>query len=485
MKYRVLKLNDDKFCIMDVLQTSEKLFKRNNIFYGIHVEDVITRKELFKKFRYPTKNSQVLGMDREGDVVYIQYVEVVEGKTIFHRDSLELIDLDERTLNKIDKFILKFKKNRPKKLAFIAKSILAKSNMDDPFVRSARYIEDASKHPYDIKSVSEEEAKVLYEYMIKLSRFQGIDLIKYVPMKRINKDGSSLKAAILEFILSISIIPLIGYLSYINMYGFSSTFLVAFMSYIGFSVWQDDNYALSCKEAFFDRLLVSMAEEYKIDLQQIIDKEYSHSATPSFVDFIIRDLKYNEIKIKSPKIQALLENLAQDYSNSKRHEELFGSKPVDKEKYMSTLLDIEMAMYSSCKRYGLMSKRDLTVNKGHIFERLRFLGWGTEEIYGNFFVREMMKAVDRISEHPYEGCEVELQSLVKLATKLGFKSSKIDTDYEELYETISEIEDAADYKLAQARALEEEVLEAEKQEEKVCQKEVLSTGRSMEFKPLP
>lgn len=143
----------------------------------------------------------------------------------------------------------------------------------------------------------------------------------------------------------------------------------------------------------------------------------SMEAKDPFIRFILSDIEYiKTLNIEDYSMELnSLKDLVKRYCEAKKQEMHIG-ETVDIESFMTELTDLELAMFSKNKRIGLIRRPTEVVREAFIEERLKYIGVEDTPEANDSYLKFIFEQVKRIANYPYEGCEVDLVELYKIAT---------------------------------------------------------------------
>ncbi len=169
------------------------------------------------------------------------------------------------------------------------------------------------------------------------------------------------------------------------------------------------------KEKLLDSFVVDYERQHDFFLEND-DKTKIKTINDSFIRFIMTDIEY----IKSSHLEncdeilRAYEVLANEYISIRR-EELNSGEPVDMFAFLSKLTELEIGVYSKNTKKGL-TRRDIADLKSILFEeRLPYLDLVAGETVNDRYLKFVCEQAERIFAYPYEGCEVELVELYRIA----------------------------------------------------------------------
>lgn len=88
---------------------------------------------------------------------------------------------------------------------------------------------------------------------------------------------------------------------------------------------------------------------------------------------------------------------------------------MDIKSYLSRLTDLELETYKKNNKKGLKRSNKELLHASFLTERLNYLGVKGELIANDDYLKFVFEQVERIAAYPYEGCEVELAELYRIA----------------------------------------------------------------------
>lgn len=152
-------------------------------------------------------------------------------------------------------------------------------------------------------------------------------------------------------------------------------------------------------------------------------------------------------------------SLASDYSQARFLELGEERSEVNLYEYLNTLMDELIHMFAGNRRYGMMGTSP-SIGVEYMCDVIACLGYSKDEILGNKFLTRIYELTCEIFGNPYEGCELEMLELIKVAIKYlreGFLNRGEMEDSGEGVERLSTevqyISKAIDYKREIARRL--------------------------------
>lgn len=134
-----------------------------------------------------------------------------------------------------------------------------------------------------------------------------------------------------------------------------------------------------------------------------------------FMRFIMCDIEYIHFcdGDYTEELKAF-KTLAKEYAEEKSRT-LATGEHMDIKSYLSRLTDLELETYKKNNRKGLKRSNKELLRASFLTERLNYLGVKEELIANDDYLKFVFEQVERIAAYPYEGCEVELAELYRIA----------------------------------------------------------------------
>lgn len=134
-----------------------------------------------------------------------------------------------------------------------------------------------------------------------------------------------------------------------------------------------------------------------------------------FMRFIMCDIEYIH-SCEGDYIEELkaFKTLAIEYAEEKSRT-LATGEHMDVKGYLSRLTDLELETYKKNNKKGLKRSNKELLHASFLTERLNYLGVKGELLANDDYLKFVFEQVERIAAYPYEGCEVELAELYRIA----------------------------------------------------------------------
>lgn len=217
------------------------------------------------------------------------------------------------------------------------------------------------------------------------------------------------------------------------------------------------------------------------DILKILEKEIDHDylkelemepdkvKKKNFISLVNMDLDMVSRYPEFSGFRDSIENLGISYSSEKYIEIGEIESDVEVLTYVEDLLNIEMDMYASNKRFGTKQGNSI-IGLDRLYNVLECLGYGVDEVRKDKFIEYIRSIILGICEKPYEGCEIEITELIRLVvryvTKFGLGKMPLED------ESVSNMKSIADnifyatcYKYTVAKRTDELVDKWEKEQE--------------------
>lgn len=490
MFYRIEKsASPDKLVISDVQFAEEKLAEGYNERKGTQVFIEMPITEFLGRLAMGIMSRQSIAkfeVNREGRCE-IEWLERTESNAILHRDVIELT-FDDGLVNELSFLTAMFHIFREKSRKNVLSKLLKNENREDIFLQCwdalVNFKDGHSLDKYDEKDITR-----MYHYIREhLHYFDFCPVVPNTKLSNVRKSNMFIKVAMVFLSL--------GFIRAILLGDF-----IRIVSIIIFGIMAKDIYrgnknrekqltmetVTSIKDTFEREIDVAYLKE--------LEMEKSHEAKKSgLIDFIERDLSFlashPEYNFDSEEMSALAQEYSYDY---------WASPITDSEKadYIESFLMLEAEMYRRNPYVGMMSGTP-HIGFEYFYEVFEYLGWSKEEVREDDFIREVRSVMRTVIENPYEGCEVELVTLISLATDyarmVGLGSANSDDDgtkslVADVNKILDNIFEVISQKIVAAKNLEKQAEAVFEQEKSVEQKGGSlaqdTSVKKIDFKPAP
>lgn len=468
--------NSNKVTIMDVQRPAEKLKGDLGSKIGDVVNVMTTSEKLLKRINKMLRSKKSISKFEidDNNLLYIDWIESEGENFKEHEDIIDISSVKDFELRKsLLTIASKFAKNKKKHREGVAKRKDKYAKKDSLFYRCHSIILEYTRKGRINKNLSEKSAAELYRYMVD-NRDMLVGRLMFPYSKRA-KDSENLKFGLIltEAILMIANIgALMSSFKFVNALAVFGVGLTT-IGYTGVVCNRNKN---NWHNELYTHVLKDLRSAYNLDYSKALEIIKEVDMRPEgLVDFIDKDLSYLKLnKLENAEDVRRLQELADCYSAS-YHEDVYGLAKLDKFEYADKLVDVEIDMYSKNPRFGRMIASGPKVNIDTLYQRLKFLGWDDRAVRSDIFLKTIISIIDSIIIKPYEGCEVEIMSLIKIAQKYvssgGLYSSK--GKHEEKMALLADLRDernhvasSALYKLNRAEELELLAREALEEERK-------------------
>lgn len=134
-----------------------------------------------------------------------------------------------------------------------------------------------------------------------------------------------------------------------------------------------------------------------------------------FMRFIMCDIEYiHSCEGDYTEELKAFKTLVMEYAEEKSRT-LATGEHMDIKNYLSRLTDLELETYKKNNKKGLKRSNKELLRASFLTERLNYLGVKEELIANDDYLKFVFEQVERIAAYPYEGCEVELAELYRIA----------------------------------------------------------------------
>ncbi len=470
MRYKVsYKENLNVYIIEDVLTCDERLLDGQNERYGTRAYEEYDGKRLFKRFRQAIwSRRKIMRLDYANGKFNVDWVEYRNGEAILHNDTLEF---ESETacpgfVSLMSKLIAVYSQVERETKFKIAKVLMRKANDGDMVKRcSDLLVNGKSKNEgADVKATTE-----MYDYIKNRE-----NLFSYGPQKLPFYIRFQLDIAyFLTYVLLAMAVSILGacFASGLFLDGVWLFLLGVYMFNL------ENGLCTRLKDMYYSQAFQKRMKEIECDIDMDYLKELRKAKTDgegeySLADFLEKDIEYIHNHPGCQYDEGVFRALGKEYASAKFEELIAPETKVEKADYLERMCDLEVEMYATNRRYGLMNGQPAVLYQ-RLFDVLVYLGWSMDEIKKDRFVLEVIGAMKPIIENAYEGCEVELSSLIKVAVQYArcfdvhdeHPDMESDERVRGLMEIVDDIFYAAQHKLREAEQLDAKV-EAALQEEK-------------------
>lgn len=469
MEYSLKAEKDKKYLrVQDVVSSEENLRGGLNEVVGKNVDEKITWRQFFKFLRRSMSKGTLLLFEEKNGRFSFEWIDRKE-KTVRRAELDSSSHLEISFLKKLKHYKAFFDKEG----FFIQRRAVRKGCRSG--VKSLKQCIDIitfhNKKGVMAKDTNYDRAAQIYDILDHYSA-----LIKYLPVAKPTSFKIVEKALGLIFgiasslMLALCLLPVLTHEFVFGMIFVPCSILL--MSFPSMIV----DYSFGC---LIDKSAMNIKEELEEKYGQQIMK--GKNRKPGLIDWIDRDIAF--LKQSSDKIVDEFEQVAIDYSMAVNRQLKDSTDIVDRYSYCNWLLDIEAATFLKGAGNGFKKKLSFIDDK-RLLEMLEFLGW--DEKFGiSGFVTRMCELIRDVRYMNYEGCEVEICSIIKLTLRgiVVMDSEDVDALRELLDEERLVIEEASRKKLMAADYEKENCsLQREVQLDKIAT--TLETGRSLPFKPI-
>ena len=443
MKLKITKgfVKADNIIIADVMECDEHLTKGYGVSYGNWVYRVMDSNVFFEDLKRAIKEGYVFKLISTQGVYKLGYLEVRKGLLNSVEVELDVSDMSDEFKMRLDELVNFYLNGQKRYSKNTFRLLREKGNPNDALVDCCKRIYEYSVSGRVEHDICEERFEGLY------NRLEGnYGLLKNAPMKspKMSKDGKSY----LLFTSGISAIvfgggmlmmkPLAGLIGFLGLFGYSvgSTVISRYSEIAENKIYVLTNFTNDFRKVY--------GRDFIRNLHISIRNAEIKKARRNFVDFVETDLTYAPCEYQDG-----LVNLADAYSEEKNHEVFDGHSPVDKFKYIMRLIELESKMYADDGTLRFVNRVCITPTM--LDERLVFLGWSSERVEKDEFLIGIRSAMKEISLRPYNGVEVELLAIMKLAVQYVGVESMSRASVEKMNELMVAIVDKAHFKLEVAR----------------------------------
>lgn len=410
MRYKVsFESGKGNILVEDIIEADEKLYEGYTTRYGVNTKRIISIDHFFGNLlKTMLKGDSIIDFHFDAGIYKIDWLEIKDGVSVMHYDTIEcegetkeFKDRMELTLKWYSNGVVPTREKATKKRLKHAPAGDQFKSIADLFYS---YSEDENAINIDPKKAAEIYRFIEThpaEFQFCPSKMDSISKSKIQNMKftKIIFFGMCL-LNVPMFVLTGSIARLI----IILMYYISGTKIMGyFMNGVKYA-WQN-----KINNRFTTALRTRADREYL----NALSNEQKQALKSGLVDIISMVIEKNKNEVDKEHIEKLL--LLEIGYSLDRCKEIDGkNKFTDKYSHVYSLLDVEEEMYSSIAGVGFLN-RNSKVNLDHLYDLLRFLGWDRETVLKDEFLRNVISSMKGLLEAPYEGVEVDLIGMIRLA----------------------------------------------------------------------
>ncbi len=458
MEYKISNLfptrsNEVYVHILDVHKTDEQLKGDYGVLYGIKTNELKNQKEFFATLKSAILKGYITNFEI-GDKCQIDWFEIRDDCAIDHFDIINFSNVNQSFLEELNCCEQLFKKNRCGCQNKALRNRLKYSQENDIFAKSYEAMESWYKDKTLKEATPLEERNKIGK---TVKRFKHLFTRASFPSPK--KLAKRRKKYAIGRILSLLFYSLLGYAMFISG---MPMLTIAFLACTAIT----QKLSIDIEKELVKESVIAATESFIDHFANGEEVEQSESL-PSFVDFVDRDINYLKNNTKNRKLQDDLESLARDYSRIK-HDQF--KRTVDgatiplneaityKYDFMAKLLNYEIEMYSQNRRFGTTDQETVKATEDYFFAMMNFIGWTSSKILKYPFLNRLFEEARRVAKMYYEGYEIEIRELFKLALKYARHVDTDDINLEEFAASLKDIQKdivaAAEYKKNEAIKLE-------------------------------
>lgn len=386
--------------IMDVEEIDENLAGDYGVRCGLHIDDYMYCEDFFKRIKKACFNGFITRLDCVDGIYNLGYLESGINGLVSREVEFDLTKTNEEFQQNFATLLLWYQKNRKKVDKKCFRKLVRDGDPKDALFKCYNFISQTAREK-EVAPLNVDELYLFHDYLPTLLWRGAIG--------RFEKYGT-----IFMYFVSFLVLPIMEIFCFLAFGDLTFLFqefcltlgcwLVAFGldKFCGWSSRMDALQLLSNVES-------EWGEYYDLDFT----KRPVISKNVGLVDFIRRDLECCDYANREA-----LDSLAEEYSKRRSEEYFARENELDRYSYLERLVNIEIEMCdeNSC---GSLTPDNLFLDSSDIKSRLRFLGFSDEQMENDCFVKTILNAINGIFYYPYDGCEVEILKLFKVAMQYG------------------------------------------------------------------
>lgn len=410
MRYRITQNDIDKnsLTICDVLECDERLYEVDDIMVGNKFKKTIDINDFVHRSLEALKNREtILDFKIEGNTYTFKWLEVVDGKSIMHEDTLEYVGKNDvfsswMTLLKSIFDVIKIPSQRK-----VTLKRFKNSDPDDEFFKYACIFYNFGENR-DLGKIDAKTATKMYRY------FRDHQLeTSFLPVKQskeVDKRQKGLRFAMFCFLIAaVAFIPII-----IQGSIFGALFSLNALSLCLMDLLLMFSLKIDHQEKSYRALKTELEKIMDRDYLRKLDMEFEKSKSIGLVDIIEKEIESLQGKLDREDVYRL-RNFEIDYTNRKIDELLGYRGSIDKYMEARILIEIRSKTYAQESANPRFLKKSSDISLSFFYDILEYLGFKKDDALKNPFLREVVSSFKGLSESPYEGVEGEQLEMIDLA----------------------------------------------------------------------
>lgn len=435
MQYKISTCNNGKdLLIQDIIEPDERLSdSTQGIRYGVNVSVTMPLKDFLRKIRRAMLSFKTITSYSLTDDLKIGWMEYGDRVYTIHEDSFELDFEDSLAMREaLAKYENEFYTRIVSATADrVASRVFCWANSSSLDKKCMNHMYRYSKNRSLADNITHREAFDMAIHLI-----ENEEIFKHSVMKSPNNRIGGYEFSSKILLLCSCIITLT---SGISTFAFSSIIMKLINAILFLFSLVVDGLSLnvmvyardSWKKDMFDDFVKAFFKKNDISLEEVsefIRSKNTDEKIEGIVDFVHEDIvTAYYMGTETKRFIDDLHSISEDYS-CERHEELVGEgTPADRVKYLLKLSRIEEQIFSANGRIGRIKREEMRLTSDDLFKRLKYLGWNKAKVSYNTFLDDILCAVRAIEKDPYEGCEVDIASLIGIAVR--YVSAFDDPDF--------------------------------------------------------
>lgn len=249
---------------------------------------------------------------------------------------------------------------------------------------------------------------------------------RFISKSLLGAGVASLFAAIPEGILLAGVSPLIGILGGLGI-GVAGTV------FTGASILLNNSYGKTCIDSVVKALEDRNEVVYDRRRAKVVEKKDSKKTERIYV-YVKRLVEYMKLHPECDyrEVTRELQDFVNDYVQARTFEKE-NRIPLIRHIFLNRLTDLEIKVFKQNKKTGPKRSYMVPIKPEFLTDRLQYLGVLDDEILKDSSLQSVYYDIDRIMRTPYEGCEVQLLELFKLAQDYA-ENAGLSLQYGKIYQ---------------------------------------------------
>lgn len=434
MKYKISFNNGKDILIQDIIGPDERLsYSTQGRRYGENISVTMSLKEFLGNIRRAMLSFKTIISYTLTDDLKIGWVEYGDRTYTIHKDTFEF-DFEDQVI--IKEALAKYENEFYTRVVSataerVANRVFCWAPSNSLDKKCINHIYRYSRNSSVADNITHREA---FDLAVRL--IENEEVFRHSVMKSPNNRIGGYEFSSKILLLCSCIITLT---TGISTFAFSSIIMKSIIAILFLFSLVVDGLSLnvmvyardSWKKEMFDDFVKAFFKKNDISLEEVsefIRSKNTDEKIEGIVDFVHEDIvTAYYMGTETRKFINDLHGISDDYSHE-RHEELVGGgTPADRVKYLLKLSRIEESIFSANGRIGRIKREEMRLTSDDLFKRLKYLGWSKSRISYNTFLDDILCAVRAIEKDPYEGCEVDIASLIGIAVR--YVSAFDDPDF--------------------------------------------------------